>query len=101
MAEKNEGHLESYKHGIITPQCVDKMISDDTFLETKIQRLLDGLPFVKKGLDVHVQCMLKMTRVYTLPKILSKIFVKNEGKLGTYLRSWFDKLTIWCQLNFY
>ena len=27
--------------------------------------------------------MLKMSRVYTLAEILSKIFVKNEGKLGT------------------
>ena len=27
--------------------------------------------------------MLKMSRVYTLADILSKILVKNEGKLGT------------------
>ena len=32
---------------------------------------------------MHVQHMLKMSRVYTLAEILSKIFVKkNEGKLG-------------------
>ena len=60
------------------------MISNNTFLETKIQRLLDGLIFVEKGLSVHVQRMLKMSRVYTLAELLSKIFVKkNEGKLGT------------------
>ena len=61
-----EGHLESSKHGIITPQCVDKMLSNNTFLETRIQRLLDGLIFVEKGLGVHVQRMLKMRRgLYT------------------------------------
>ena len=60
------------------------MLSNDTFLETRIQRLLDGLIFVEKGLGVHVQRMLKMSRVYTLAEILSKIFVKkNEGKLVT------------------
>ena len=59
------------------------MLSNKTFLETRIQRLLDGLSFVEKGLGVHVQCMLKMSRLYTLAEILSKIFVKNEGKLGT------------------
>ena len=55
------------------------MLSNNTFLETRIQRLLDGLISVEKGLGVHVQCML----VYTLAGILSKIFVKNEGNLGT------------------
>ena len=30
--------------------------------ETKIQRLLDGLNFVEKGLGVHVQRMLKISR---------------------------------------
>ena len=34
---------------------------------------------------MHVQRMLKMSRVCTLAEILSKIFVKNEGKLGTLL----------------
>ena len=42
-----EGHLESSQHGIITPQCVDKMLSNNTFLETRIQWLLDGLIFVE------------------------------------------------------
>ena len=68
--------MESSKHGIITPQCVDKMLSNNIFLETRIQGLLDGLFFVEKGLGVHVQRMLKMSRVYTLAKISSKIFVK-------------------------
>ena len=58
--------MESSKHGIITPQCVDKMLSCNIFLETKFQRLLDGLIFVKKGLGAHVQRMLKMSRgLYT------------------------------------
>ena len=38
------------------------MLSSYTFLETRIQRLLDGFIFVKKGLGVHVQHMLKMSR---------------------------------------
>ena len=32
---------------------------------------------------MHVQRMLKMTSVYALAGIVSKIFVKNEGKLET------------------
>ena len=48
---------------------------------------------------MHVQRMLKMSRVYTLAEIISKIFVKKRRKIGNYfLRSWFDKFTIWCQL---
>ena len=42
--------LEPRLHGIITPQCVDKMLSNNTLLETRIQRLLDGLIFVDKEL---------------------------------------------------
>ena len=53
------------------------MPSNNTFLETRFQRLLDGLIFVEKGLGVHVQHMLKMCRVYTLAETLSKVFVKN------------------------
>ena len=45
------------------------MLSNNIFLETRIQRLLDGLIFVEKGLSVHVQRML----IYILAKILSKI----------------------------
>ena len=51
------------------------------FLETRIQRLLDGLIFVEKRLGTHVQRMLKMSRVYTLAGISSKIVVKNRRKL--------------------
>ena len=42
------------------------MLSNNTYLETRIQQLLDGLIFIKKGLGVHVQRMLKMSRgLYT------------------------------------
>ena len=58
------------------------MLSNNTFLETRIQLLLDGLIFVEKELGVHVQRMLKMSRVYTLAEILSKIFVKEQRKIG-------------------
>ena len=50
------------------------MLSNDTVLETRIQLLLDDLIFVKKGLGVHVQHILKTSRVYTLAESLSKIF---------------------------
>ena len=53
------------------------MLSNNTFLDTRIQWLLDGLIFAEKGLGVHVQRMLKMRRVYTVAEILCKIFVKN------------------------
>ena len=59
------------------------MLSNNTFLETIIQQLLDGLIFVEKGLGVHVQCMLNMSGVYALAEIKCKMVVKNEGKLGT------------------
>ena len=58
------------------------MLSNSTFLETRIQRLLDGLIFIVKGLGVHVQRMLKMSRIYTLAEILSKIFVKQRREIG-------------------
>ena len=51
------------------------------FLETRIQRLLDGLIFVEKRLGAHVQRMLKMSRVYTLAGFSSKIVVKKRRKL--------------------
>ena len=42
------------------------MLSNNTFLETRIQRLLDGLIFAEKGPGVLVQRMLKMSRgLYT------------------------------------
>ena len=52
------------------------MLSNYTFLETRIQRLLDGLIFVKKGLGMHMQHMLKMSRgLYT-----GGIFKQNTWK---------------------
>ena len=47
------------------------MLSNNTFSETRIQWLLDGLIFVEKGLGVHVQRMLKIRRFYTLAGTLS------------------------------
>ena len=42
------------------------MLSNNTILETRNQQLHDGLIFVEKGLGVHVQRMLKMSRgLYT------------------------------------
>ena len=38
------------------------MLSNNTFLKTRIQRLLDGLIFVEKGIGEHVQRMLKMSK---------------------------------------
>ena len=58
------------------------MLSNNTFLETRIQRLLDRLIFVEKGLGVHVQRMLKMSRFYKLAEILSKTLVKIRRKIG-------------------
>ena len=58
------------------------MLSNNTFLETRFQRLLDGLFLVEIELGVHVQRMLKMSRVYTLAEILGKIFVKERRKNG-------------------
>ena len=64
------------------------MQSNNTFLETRIQRLHDGLTFLEKGLGVHMQRMFKMSRVYTQAEVLSKILLKkNEGKLGTLFTS--------------
>ena len=81
-SSKYEGHLESSKHGIITPQCVDKMLSNNTFLETRIKRLFDGLIFVAKGLGVHVQRMLKMSKGLYTAEFLSKILGKKRRKIG-------------------
>ena len=57
------------------------MLTNNAFLENRIQGLLDGIKFVKKGLSVHVQRMLKMSMVYTQAEILSKIFVKKRRKI--------------------
>ena len=78
------------------------MLTDYTFMETRIQRLLDGLIFVENGLGVHVQHMLKMSRsLYTGGNFKQNIWKKAKENWGPYLRSWFDKLAIWCQLIFY
>ena len=61
------------------------MLSNNTFLEVIIQWVLDGLIFVGKGLGMQMQCMLKISKVYTLAEILNKIFVKNEGTLFTIM----------------
>ena len=58
------------------------MLSNNTFLQTRIQRLLYGLIIVEKGRGVHVQRMLKMSSVYTLTNILSKIFAKKRREIG-------------------
>ena len=34
---------------------------------------------------MHVQRMLKMSRVYTLAEILSKVFVKKQRKIGALI----------------
>ena len=78
--------MESSKHGIMTPQCVDKMLSNNIFSETRIQRLLDGLIFVDKELGVHVQRMLKMSRdFYTGGNFKQNTWEKREGNWGPYL----------------
>ena len=41
-------------NGIITLQCVDKMLLNSSLLEARIQRLLDGLIVVEKLLGMHV-----------------------------------------------
>ena len=57
------------------------MLSNNTSLETRIQRLHDGFIFVEKGLGVHVQRMLKWVEVYILAEILSKILEKKAKKI--------------------
>ena len=64
---------------------LDKMLSNNTFLETRVQGLLDGLVFVERSLGVHVQCVLKMNRFYTLDAILRFCFVKYDVKLKPYM----------------
>ena len=60
------------------------MLSNNRFLETRIQRLLDGLIFVGKGLGVHVQGMLETSRgLYTGGNFKQNTWKKSEGKLGT------------------
>ena len=46
--------------------------------------------------------MLKMSRVYTLAEIFSKIFVKKRREIGEFIYDHgLTKLTTWCQFIFY
>ena len=64
------------------------MLSNNTILKTRIQRLLDGLIFVEKGLSVHVQSMLKMSRsLYTGGNFKQNTWKKAKGNWEPYLRS--------------
>ena len=77
------------------------MLSNNTILETRIQRLLDGLIFVGKGLGVHLQRMLKMSRgLYTGGNFKQNTWKKAKENWGPYLRSGFDILTSRCQRIF-
>ena len=61
------------------------MLSSYTFLETRIQRLLDGLIFVNKGLGLHVQRMLKMSRsLYTGRNFKQNTWKKTKENWGPY-----------------
>ena len=80
--------MESSEHGIITPQCIDKMLSNNKYLETRIQQLLDGVFFVEKKLSVHVQRMLKMSRgLYTGGNFKQNTWKKAKENWEPYLRS--------------
>ena len=64
------------------------MLSFNTFLETRIQRLLDGLIFVEQGIGVPVQRMLEMSRgLYTGGKIKQNTWEKAKENWVPYLRS--------------
>ena len=58
------------------------MLSKNTFLETRIQRLLDDLIFVEKGLGEHVQRMLKMSRGIYTGGNFEQILGKKRRKIG-------------------
>ena len=62
------------------------MLSNSTFVETIIQRLLDGIFLSKKELGVGVQCMLEMSRgLYTGGNFKQYIFFGgDEVKFGTF-----------------
>ena len=64
------------------------MLSNNTFLKTRIQRLLDGLIFVEKGLGMHVQLILKKSRgLYTGGNFKQNTRKKAKENLEPYLRS--------------
>ena len=56
------------------------MLSNNTFLETKIQRLLDDL--IEKELGVHVQRMLEMSRCLYTGGNFKQIGWKNRSEIG-------------------
>ena len=61
------------------------MLSNNTFSETRNQRLLDGLFFVEKDLGVHVQRMLKMSRgLYTGGNFKQNTWKKVKGNRGPF-----------------
>ena len=57
------------------------MLSNNTFSETRILRLLDGLFFVEKGLGVHVQRMLKISRGLYTGENFKQILEKKGRKI--------------------
>ena len=61
------------------------MLLNNTFLETRIQQLIDGLFFVDKDLVSTCSTCSNWVGVYILAENLSnlKIFVKNKWKFGT------------------
>ena len=61
------------------------MLSNNTVSETRIQRLLDGLIYVKKGLALHVQGMLEMSRgLYTGGNLKQNTWKKAKENWGPY-----------------
>ena len=64
------------------------MAIKNTFLETRIHRLLGGLIFSENKLGVQVQRMFKMSRgLYTDGKCKQNILLKTKENWGPYLRS--------------
>ena len=57
------------------------MLSSNIFLETRIQRLLDGLIFVEQRIGVHMQCMLKMSKGLYTGRNFKKILEKKRRKI--------------------
>ena len=58
------------------------MLSNNTFLETRIQRLLNILIFVEKGLGVHVQRMLEMRLCLYTGGNFKLTVLKNQKEIG-------------------
>ena len=64
------------------------MLSNNIFLETRNQQLHDGLFFVEKGLGVHVQRMLKMSRgLYSGGNFKQNTWKKAKKNWEPYLPS--------------